>query len=151
MHTVYIGIGSNIGDRKKNCIQALGLMQKNSIVIKKKSAMHETEPWGNIKNQPKFINMAIEAGTDKFPEELLAALKNIEQLMGREYKTKWGPRVIDLDILLFDDLVLKKPDLEIPHALMHKRDFVLVPLCEIAPDVTHPVIGKTIKEIYNLF
>lgn len=149
MHTVYIGIGSNIGDRKKNCIQALELMQKNSIVIKKKSGMHETEPWGNIKNQSKFINMVIEAGTDKSPEKLLAALKNIEQIMGRKNKTKWGPRVIDLDILMFDDLVLKKPELEIPHPSMHKRDFVLIPLCEIASDITHPVIGKTIKEILN--
>jgi 2-amino-4-hydroxy-6-hydroxymethyldihydropteridine diphosphokinase len=149
MHTIYIGIGSNIGDREKNCIQALELMQKNNILIKKKSGMHETEPWGNVKDQPKFINMAIEADTDKAPEELLATLRNIEQLMGREHKTKWGPRVIDLDILLFDDLVLKKPDLEIPHPLMHKRDFVLAPLCEIAPDVIHPAIGKTIKGILN--
>ena len=89
---------------------------------------------GGVKDQPKFINIAIEAETDKKPEELLRILKEIEKEFGRTETVKWGPRVIDLDILFYDDLILKTPDLEIPHPLLHEREFVLKPLCEIAPD-----------------
>ncbi|MBU4319949.1 MAG: 2-amino-4-hydroxy-6-hydroxymethyldihydropteridine diphosphokinase, partial [Nitrospinae bacterium] len=103
-------------------------------------------PWG-VKDQPKFINMAIEAETDKKPEELLRVLEEIEKEIGRTETVKWGPRVIDLDILFYDDLILKTQDLEIPHPLMHERAFVLKPLCEIAPDKRHPVTEKTVKEM----
>ena len=108
--------------------------------------MYETEPWG-IKDQPKFINMAIETETDKKPEELLRVLKEIEKEIGRTETTKWGSRVIDLDILFYDDLILKTQALEIPHPLLHERAFVLKPLCDIAPDKKHPVTGKTVKEM----
>ncbi|OGW70883.1 MAG: 2-amino-4-hydroxy-6-hydroxymethyldihydropteridine diphosphokinase [Nitrospirae bacterium RIFOXYC2_FULL_44_7] len=108
--------------------------------------MYETEPWG-IKDQPKFINMAVEAETDKEHEELLRILKEIEKEIGRTETVKWGPRVIDLDILFYDDLILKIPGLEIPHPLLHERDFVLKPLCKIAPYKKHPVTGKTVKEM----
>lgn len=146
MLIVYIGIGSNIGDRKENCRKAIKLLKENGIAIKKQSAMYETEPWG-VKDQPKFINMAIEVETDKKPEELLRILKEIEKEIGRAESVKWGPRVIDLDILFYDDMILKTQDLEIPHPLIHERAFVLKPLCEIAPDKKHPVTGKTIKEM----
>ncbi|MBI1812124.1 MAG: 2-amino-4-hydroxy-6-hydroxymethyldihydropteridine diphosphokinase, partial [Nitrospirae bacterium] len=92
-----------------------------------------------------FINMAVEAETDKKPEELVAVLKNIENEIGRTETVKWGPRVIDLDILFYNDLILKTPDLEIPHPLLQERDFVLKPLSEIAPDKRHPVTGKTVR------
>ncbi|MDP3049288.1 MAG: 2-amino-4-hydroxy-6-hydroxymethyldihydropteridine diphosphokinase [Thermodesulfovibrionales bacterium] len=146
MVIAYISIGSNLGDREENCRQAIKLIEKNGIVVKKQSLMYETEPWG-VKDQPKFINMAIEAETDKKPEELLRVLEEIEKEIGRTETVKWGPRVIDLDILFYDDLILKTPDLEIPHPLLHEREFVLKPLCEIAPDKKHPVTGKTVKEM----
>ncbi|MCG2709811.1 MAG: 2-amino-4-hydroxy-6-hydroxymethyldihydropteridine diphosphokinase [Thermodesulfovibrionales bacterium] len=146
MVIAYISIGSNLGDREENCRQAIKLIEKNGIVVKKQSLMYETEPWG-VKDQPKFINMAIEAETDKKPEELLRVLEEIEKEIGRTETVKWGPRVIDLDILFYDDLILKTQDLEIPHPLMHERAFVLKPLCEIAPDKRHPVTEKTVKEM----
>ena len=146
MSIVYIGIGSNLGDREGNCKQALRLLQANGILIKKQSQMYETEPWG-VKDQPKFLNMAVEVETDKKPEELLRVLKEIEKEIGRKETVKWGPRVIDLDIIFYDDLILKTETLEIPHPLLHERDFVLKPLCEIAPDKKYPVTGKTVKEM----
>lgn len=148
MHIVYISIGSNLGDREKNCAEAVRLLHLNNVHVKKQSRMYETEPWG-MKDQPKFINMAIEAETDKKPEELLGVLKEIEKKIGRAETTKWGPRVIDLDILFYDDIILKTDNLEIPHPLLHEREFVLKPLCEIAPDKKHPVTGKTVKEMLN--
>jgi 2-amino-4-hydroxy-6-hydroxymethyldihydropteridine diphosphokinase len=146
MSIVYISIGSNLGDREENCAHAIKLLKENGITVKKQSSMHETEPWG-VKDQPKFINMAVEVETDKKPEELLRVLKEIEKEIGRTETTKWGPRVIDLDILFYDDLILKTPVLEIPHPLLQERDFVLKPLSEIAPDKKHPVSGKTVKEM----
>ena len=146
MSIVYISIGSNLGDREENCRKAIKLLKENGIAVKKQSRMYETEPWG-VKDQPKFINMAIEAETDKKPEELLRVLKEIEKEIGRKETAKWGPRIIDLDILLYDNLVIDTPELKIPHPLLHERDFVLKPLCEIAPDKKYPVTGKTVKEM----
>lgn len=146
MSIAYISIGSNLGDREENCRKAIKLIEIKGIAVRKQSRMYETEPWG-IKDQPKFINMAIEVETDKKPEELLRVLEEIEKEIGRKETVKWGPRIIDLDILFYDDLILKTPDLEIPHPLLHEREFVLKPLCEIAPDKKHPVTGKTVKEM----
>jgi 2-amino-4-hydroxy-6-hydroxymethyldihydropteridine diphosphokinase len=146
MATVYIGIGSNLGDREKNCQHAIKLLQKKGITVTKRSSLYETEPWG-LKDQPYFINMAIEIETALEPKELLRILKDIEREIGRKESSKWGPRIIDLDILLFDNIIVNEDNLKIPHPLMHERDFVLKPLCEIAPDKRHPVLGKTIKEL----
>jgi len=146
MAIVYISIGSNLGDREENCRKTISLLKEKGIAVKKQSSVHETEPWG-VKDQPKFINRAIEVEIDKEPEELLGILKEIEKEIGRTETTKWGPRVIDLDIIFYDDLILKSQDLEIPHPLLHEREFVLEPLCEIAPDKKHPVTGKTVKEM----
>jgi 2-amino-4-hydroxy-6-hydroxymethyldihydropteridine diphosphokinase len=147
--TVYIGIGSNLGDREKNCLHAIELLQQKGITVTKRSSLYETEPWG-FKDQPYFINMVIEIETELEPKELLRRLKDIEREVGREESLKWGPRLIDLDILIFENIILNEDTLKIPHPLMHERDFVLRPLCEIAPDIKHPVLSKTIKELLSL-
>ncbi|RJQ41124.1 MAG: 2-amino-4-hydroxy-6-hydroxymethyldihydropteridine diphosphokinase, partial [Nitrospiraceae bacterium] len=119
MPIVSISIGSNLGDREENCRKTIKLLKEKGIVVKKQSSMHETKPWG-VKDQPKFINMAIEVETDKKPAEFLRVLKEIEREIGRKESVKWGPRIIDLDILFYDDLILKSQDLEIPHPLLHE-------------------------------
>lgn len=146
MAVIYIGIGSNLGNRKSNCEAALRLLQDSGLRITRRSSMTETEPWGRT-GQPRFINMAVEAGTALSPHELLALLKHIERDMGRETAERWGPRVIDLDILLYDSLVLDSDSLVIPHPFMHERPFVLEPLVEIRPGLVHPVLGKTVSEL----
>ncbi len=146
MSVTYLSIGSNLGRRRENCEKAVSLLSENGIKIIKHSSMIETEPWG-IKDQPKFINMAVEAETEKKPEELPGIIKKIEAEIGRKENIRWGPRVIDIDILFYDDLIIKTPELEIPHPLIHERYFVLNPLAEIAPEKVHPVLKKTIKNL----
>ncbi len=147
MSTVYVGIGSNLGERQGNCFCAIDLLEKKGIIIKNKSSIYETEPWG-VKDQPPFLNMVIKVETDLQPSQLLEVLKTVEKEVGREESYKWGPRVIDLDILLFDDIVVQEDSLTIPHPLMHERDFVLRPLLEIAPDVIHPVLKMSIGQLF---
>lgn len=146
MSTAYISIGSNLGNREENCRKAVNLLKEQGIKVVKLSSAVETRPWG-LTDQPMFINMALSIETDMPPEELLAVIKCIESDMGRRPAIRWGPRIIDLDILLYEDLVIKSTSLEIPHPEMCNRDFVLKPLLEIAPDVVHPVLKKSIKEI----
>jgi 2-amino-4-hydroxy-6-hydroxymethyldihydropteridine diphosphokinase len=146
MATVYIGIGSNLGDRRGNCLRAIELMEERGLEVKGRSRTYETEPWG-VEDQPRFINMAVSVETDLSPQKLLSLLKETEKLLGRTETVRYGPRTIDLDILLYDTLVVKEGGLEIPHPLMHERDFVLAPLAEIAPEAVHPVMGKTIREL----
>ena len=149
MATIHIGIGSNLGNREENCVKATRFLLDNGIIVTSMSSMIETEPWG-MTNQQKFINTAIEAQTDLGPRELLDILKKIESDMDRQPSVKWGPRIIDLDILFYDDLVMKTDGLEIPHPYMNKRDFVLIPLAEIAPDKIHPVLKKSVKELLEV-
>jgi len=146
MAEAYIGIGSNLGNRKQNCEKAISLLTENRITVLKRSTMLETEPWG-IKDQPKFINMAIKIDTILEPEDLLNLLKEIESAVGRTQTFRWGPRIIDLDILLYDNLILNTNNVQIPHPGIKDRDFVLRPLAEIAPDKIHPVFRKSIKEL----
>lgn len=146
MSVAYIGIGSNLGNRQENCLRAIELLEKSGILVTKRSLMYETEPWGK-KDQPRFINMAIEIETFLEPRELLKTIKDVEGEMGRKDSFKWGPRVVDLDILLFDSIIVKEDDLEIPHPLMHERDFVLRPLCEIAPERIHPILKVRVCDL----
>ncbi len=146
MPTVYIGIGSNLGDRINNCKQAISLLREEGIVVQKESSVYETEPWG-LKEQPLFINIAVEAETEMEPFDLLRALKNIEKKMGRKETFHWGPRIIDLDILLYDNMIINNKELSIPHKNMHERYFVLKPLSEIAGEIKHPVLQVNIKEL----
>ena len=148
MAIVYIGIGSNLGDRHRNCLRAIELLRQNGLFITKQSSMHETEPWG-VTEQPEFVNMTVETETVLAPIELLKMLKKIEKDMGRQDTIKWGPRIIDLDILLYDNIILKTDSLTIPHPLMHEREFVLGPLSEIAGDFIHPVLKKSIADLFK--
>ena len=148
MSIVHIGIGSNLGNREENCLKAIRFLSQNGIHVRKRSSMYETEPWG-VKEQPGFINMTIEGETGLRPAELLEVLKKIEDEIGRTETYRWGPRVIDLDVLLYDNLVMHTPELTIPHPRMHEREFVLRPLAEIAPDKIHPVLKKTMRELLS--
>lgn len=147
MSKAYIGLGSNIGDKSENIRRALNLLNQNcEINITKISSFYETEPIG-YEDQDWFINAVAELETDTSPKELLGILLGIEQEMGRKREIQWGPRIIDLDLILYDQLCLNEPDLIIPHPRMHERAFVLVPLAEIAENAIHPIFNKSIKEI----
>ncbi len=148
MSIAYIGIGSNLGKREENCKRAINLLVNKGLTILKQSSMIETEPWG-VKNQPCFINMAVSVDTTLPPETLLTLVKEIETVLGRTETFRWGPRIIDLDILFYDNVVMKKPEMSIPHPHIKDRDFVLRPLAEIAPDLVHPVLKKSIKELLD--
>ena len=146
MSVSYIGIGSNLGIRQENCFRAIEILEKRGIKVQKKSSLYETEPWG-VKDQPRFINMVVQIETTLEPNDLLRVLKDIEKEIGRQDSFRWGPRMIDLDILLFNALVLNEKDLQIPHPYLHEREFVLRPLSEIAPDVMHPVFHMSIYKL----
>jgi len=146
MSVAYIGVGSNLGDRAFNCKQAIGLLRQKGTTVSKESSLYETKPWG-VRDQPLFLNMAIEIETDLKPFELLRTLKDIEKKMGRDETFLWGPRIIDLDILLYDNNIVDEKGLRIPHPHMQDREFVLRPLCEIAGDVIHPSLLLSIGEL----
>lgn len=144
----FIGLGSNLGDRRKNIERAIEeLRNSNSVKVIKISNLYETEPIGGPP-QGKFLNAAAEVETQLTPRALLALLKKVEQKVGRApSEIRWGPREIDLDILLFGDLRIDEPDLKIPHPLLHKRNFALEPLCEIAPEAVHSIFKKSAADI----
>src|SRR4249919_2625071 len=146
-HQVYIGVGSNLGIKKENFLEALLRVAKlPDTRILKESSLYESEPIGDAKEW--YVNGAIEIETRFKPEMLLKKFKNIERAMGRKkVKKRWGARIIDLDILLYDAAIVKKKSLRIPHPEMPNRKFVLLPLSEIAPQVIHPELGVTISEL----
>ena len=141
----YIALGSNLGNRLGN-LQAAVLALQPSVGILDCSPVYETPPWGYL-DQPAFLNQVVKAQTQLSPRELLDLLKQVETEMGRQKTMQNGPRLIDLDILLYEDLVLDTPQLTIPHPRMAGRGFVLVPLADLAPDLRHPTLGVTIREM----
>ena len=133
MHQVYLGLGSNIGDRQQCIADAIRLISERVGAVLRQSSMIETEPWG-FKSKHKFLNGVILCETDKSPREVLTLTQQMERDLGRTRKTcssRYHDRPIDIDILLYDDLTIDEPDLRIPHPLMHERDFVMIPLNEI--------------------
>ncbi len=147
MREVYLGIGSNTGDKLHYLVSAVKQMKgSRSILLKNVSSIYETEPVG-IKGQPNFLNAAVRIETSFSPRDLLRYLKSLEGQLGRRQRTRWGPREIDIDILLYGDFVLNEPPLTIPHAEMNNRRFVLQPLAEIAAKAIHPVLHATVGEL----
>ncbi len=144
-HTVYLALGSNLGDRLANLKQAIAALPPQ-MEVKAKSRVYETPPWGYA-DQPMFLNQVIKANTYLEFELLLKHIKRLEIALGRKPSFKNGPRLIDLDILFYDDLVLETPSLVIPHPHVHERGFVLMPLMDIAPDLVHPVSKKSVREM----
>jgi len=146
-HTAYIGIGSNLGSPGENCRTDMERMEAyESIAITARSSLYETEPFGKT-DQNRFVNAVVQIDTALTPEKLLEALLKIEQDMGRVRKEKWGPRIIDLDILFYEDRIIQEKALEIPHPGIPERSFVLIPMKEIAGDYIHPQLQKSIQAL----
>ena len=144
----FIALGTNLGDRKENLNQAISKIEETGNVVVLKSYIYETKPYG-VKEQPDFYNAVIGVLTPYKPLALLNVLKSIEAEMGRKDTKKWGPRIIDLDIILYGDIVLDDERLTLPHPDFRNRDFVLRPLKEIARMIVDPISEKTIGELYN--
>lgn len=147
MESAYIGIGSNIGRKIDHCKRAISLMGRlEGCSVRMQSPFYRTEPVG-VEGQDPYVNGVVCVDTDLSAGTLLKRLLEIEADMGRVRRKKWDARVIDLDILLFGSRIIQKPDLVVPHPLMHLRRFVLTPLLQIAPDLIHPVLYKSIREL----
>jgi len=145
MATVYLALGSNIGDREKNLREAIRLLAESSVHVLRLSSIYETEPVDYL-DQAWFLNAVLSAQSDLSPAALLRVLRDIESHMGSKKAFAKGPRLIDLDILLYDDAAIDTPELQIPHPRMLQRNFVLVPLAEIAPVLRHPSWPATVAE-----
>jgi 2-amino-4-hydroxy-6-hydroxymethyldihydropteridine diphosphokinase len=141
----YLSLGSNVGDREANLRAAQDRLSTTGRVAAV-SSLYETEPV-EFTEQPWFLNCAVALETAQAPQQLIASILNIEEAMGRQRIQKKGPRIIDIDILLFGDTILDSPQVTIPHPAMPQRRFVLEPLAEIAPEICHPVLNKTIREL----
>ena len=147
MAHAYIGFGSNIDDRLNYITQALRLLlEPDSVSLIQISSLYETEPVG-YEEQDWFLNGVIAVETDLPIHQLLALLKEIEGVVGRQHRARWRPREVDLDLLIYDQCCINTPDLIVPHPEMHQRSFVLIPFAEIAPDVLHPILGQNIRTL----
>jgi 2-amino-4-hydroxy-6-hydroxymethyldihydropteridine diphosphokinase len=150
MKIIYLGIGTNLGNREENIKQALTRIEEFVGPVLKCSSIYETAPWG-FQADDEFLNIVVQVETKLIPTALLDKLLMIESLLGRVREEKhYSSRLIDIDILLYEDLIVEEENLKIPHALLHERRFVLIPLCEIASDVIHPVLKKSMKELLEM-
>ena len=145
MIRVFLGIGTNLGDRERNLQAALAILSQKMVILNQ-SSIYQTAPWGYL-DQPAFLNQVIEAQTDLSPLNLLGFLKDTEKALGRQANFRYGPRLIDLDILFYGNRIIQTPRLQIPHPRIAQRAFVLVPLAEIAPDFVHPQTKQTIAQL----
>jgi 2-amino-4-hydroxy-6-hydroxymethyldihydropteridine diphosphokinase len=148
MNTIYLSLSSNLGNRGDNLQSAIILLEKWGIKIVRSSSIYETEPVG-IQDQPWFYNMVFKCETELSPQDVLKVIGIIERSLKRVRSEKNGPRTIDIDILLFEDLIIEEPDLVIPHKEMHERNFVLMPFTEVDPDVCHPILKKSASELFK--
>ena len=146
--TVYLSLGSNIGDRERNLRDAVGLLPEPSLRVLRVSSFYETEPVG-VSGQRWFLNAVAEAETDLFPKQLLARVQRVEQQLGRRRLKPKGPRTIDIDILFYGGAVIETNELEVPHPRLADRRFVLEPLSELAPELRHPVTRRTVREMLH--
>jgi 2-amino-4-hydroxy-6-hydroxymethyldihydropteridine diphosphokinase len=145
MPNIYLALGTNLGDRMDNLRRAIAA-QPPTVRVTALSPAYETPPWGYA-DQPAFLNMTLAAETDLEPLVLIDFLKKLETDLGREKTFRNGPRLIDMDILFYDDIIFEQSDLVIPHPRLHERAFVLVPLNDIAPELVHPVLKRTVHDL----
>ncbi|EJO5348846.1 2-amino-4-hydroxy-6-hydroxymethyldihydropteridine diphosphokinase [Clostridium botulinum] len=148
MHTAYVAFGSNMGEKENYIKKALEKIEEKGIKIIKVSPIYETEPYG-VLDQDSFLNGMVKIETNLTPEDLIKKLLYIEKQLDRVRERKWGPRTIDLDIIFYDDLIINKENLIIPHKDMENREFVLKPLCDIDENLIHPVLKKSVKQLYD--
>lgn len=149
-HTAFVALGSNLGDREANLNRAVELLKQHRVDVVKVSTFIETEPYG-VTDQPRFLNGACMVKTELEPLELLRLLLSVEKEMGRVRLRHWGERNIDLDLLLFEDVLMDTEELRLPHPDMANRDFVMLPLAELVPDLKHPILQKTMLELAQKF
>lgn len=145
---IFLLLGSNMGDTRRYLHESIGMISAGIGTVVHQSSLYKTEPWGNL-NQEWFLNQSIELRSPLSPADLLQGLKAIETRLGRTTQVKWGPRIIDIDILLYGSLILDDPSLKVPHPFLADRRFALMPLAEIAGEVQHPVLKKSIKELVD--
>ncbi|ENK0838777.1 2-amino-4-hydroxy-6-hydroxymethyldihydropteridine diphosphokinase [Clostridium botulinum] len=148
MHTAYVAFGSNIGEKENYIKRALEKIEERDIKIIKVSPIYETEPYG-VLDQDNFLNGVVRIETNLTPEDLIKELLLIEKQLDRVRERRWGPRTIDLDIIFYDDLIINKNNLIIPHKDMENREFVLKPLCDIDENFIHPVLKKSVRQLYD--
>jgi 2-amino-4-hydroxy-6-hydroxymethyldihydropteridine diphosphokinase len=146
LKTVYLSLGSNLGEREQHLEQALALLEESGVHILRRSHIYETEPQ-DVANQPWFLNVVVEAETGLFPKQLLACALKVERTLGRRRTEPKGPRIIDIDILFYGNAVIAAEGLMVPHPRLTARRFVLAPLAELAPELRHPVTRRTVREM----